>query len=142
MKKIVIFSAILVTLVTHSFASTSVSNKAEAHLQAHYADAKDVLWTLSDDFEKASFTLGNEKMEVYYDEFGNLMGSTKTMAYDKLPKSAIDLFTREYTFPEYQLTDCIEYTNADGNTNFFVSFDYNNERILVLITPNGSVSLM
>ena len=142
MKKILIFSAILVTLVSNSFASTNTSNKAAAHLEAHYAGAKEVSWTLGDNFEKASFTLGNEKMEVYYDDFGNLIGSTKSMAFDKLPKSALDLLTREYTFPEYQLTDCIEYTDADGNTNFFVSFDYNNEKILVSVTPSGSVSLM
>lgn len=142
MKKILFFSAILVTLVSNSFASGNTSNKAETHLQTHYAGAKDVVWTLSDDFEKASFTLGNEKMEVYYDEFGNLMGSTKSIAFDKLPKSALDFLTREYTFPEYQLTDCIEYTDADDNSSFFVSFDYNNERILVSVSSNGAVSLM
>ena len=142
MKKIVIFSAFLVTLATNSFAATNVSNKALAHLEAHYAGAKDVSWTLSDNFEKASFILGNEKMEVYYDEFGNLMGSTKTMAFDKLPKAALEILTLEYTFPEYQLTDCIEYTDADGNTNFFLSFDYNEERIVVSVSPNGYVSLM
>ncbi len=144
MKKFLIAGLIVVSFATTAFASNneSVSSKAIAHLEANYSAAKDVSWTVSDNFEKASITVDNEKIDVYYNGYGDLIGSTKTMAFDKLPKSALDLLTTEYTFPDYQLTDCIEFTDADNNKSFYVSFDLNNERIVLSISNNGSVAQM
>ena len=62
------------------------------------------------------------------------------MAFDKLPKAALIFLTIAYTYPDYQLTDCIEFTDADNHKNYFVSYDINNERIVLLISTNGSVT--
>jgi len=142
MKKFLLAGLIVVSFVTSAFASANekVSSKAVANLEANYSAAKNISWTVSDNFIKASFTLGNEKIDVYYDEYGDLLGTSKMMAFDKLPKSALDILTTDYTFPDYQLTDCIEFTDADNNKNFFVSFDINNERIVLSISTNGSVT--
>lgn len=142
MKKFFLSALIVATFVTSAIASTheKISSKAAAHLAAHYADAKKVSWTVSDHFEKASITMGNEKVDVYYDGYGTLLGSTKTMAFDKLPKSALDVLTTEYSFPDYQLTDCIEYTDADNNRVYYISFDVDGERIIVSVSGFGLVS--
>ncbi len=144
MKKLLIAALIVVSFTTTSFASnsTKMSSKAMVHLEANYSDAKNVSWTVTDDFEKASFTIGNEKNEVYYSVYGDLIGSSKTMAFDKLPKSALAIITTAYTFPEYQLTDCIAFTDADNHTNYYVSFDINNESIALSISSYGLVTLM
>ncbi|MES2332547.1 MAG: hypothetical protein V4539_23270 [Bacteroidota bacterium] len=144
MKKFLIACLIVVSFATTASASNNanISGKAMAHLEANYSAAKNVSWTVSDNFEKASFTVGNEKVDVYYNEDGDLLGSTKTMAFDKLPKSALEILTSEYTFPDYELTDCIEYTDADNNKNYFVSFDINNERVVVSVSTGGSVAEM
>jgi hypothetical protein len=144
MKKFLIACLIVLSFATTAFASTNstISSKAVAHLEANYAAAKNVSWTVTDNFEKASFTVNNEKVSVYYNEYGDLLGSTKTMAFDKLPKSALEILTTEYTFPDYELTDCIEYTDADNNRNFYVSFEFNEERIILSISTSGSVAQM
>lgn len=144
MKKFFTLALITLSLVSSAFASNNekVNNRAVAHLEANYAGAKNVTWTYTEKFEKASMYVGQEKVDVYYDSFGELMGTTKTMAFDKLPKSALEILTTEYTFPDYQLTDCIEYTDTDNNKSYFVSFDLDNERIIVSISANGSVSLV
>jgi hypothetical protein len=142
MKKFLIACLIVVSFATTAFASnnTTVSSKAAAHLKTKYSAAKNVSWTINDDFVKASFTVDNEKIDVYYSEYGDLIGSTRTMAFDKLPKSALEVLTTEYTFPDYELTDCIEYTDADNNKNYFVSFDINTERIILSVSASGSVA--
>lgn len=142
MKKFLIAGLTILSFATGAFASdnTSISNKAMAHLEANYSTAQNISWTVTNNFEKASITVGNEKMDVYYNVNGDLLGSTKTMAFDKLPKAALDIFTTEYTFPNYQLTDCIEFTDADNNKSFYVSFDIDNERIVIAISTNGSVT--
>jgi hypothetical protein len=144
MKKFLTIVFIAVLFVTNVSASghQKVSNKAITHLAANYSTAKDVSWTVSDNFEKASFTAGNEKVDVFYDGYGELVGSAKTMAFDKLPKSALAILTTEYTFPDYQLTDCIEYTDADDNKSFYVSFGTNEERIILSVSASGYVTQM
>ena len=140
------FSIVLIasTLVTSAFASDNgkANSKMTAHIKANYANAHDITWTYTDKFEKASLILGQEKVDVYYDEYGDLMGTTKTMAFDKLPKSALISLTTDYTFPDYTLTDCISVTDADNNTNYYVSFDLDGESVMVSISTNGAVSLL
>jgi hypothetical protein len=142
MKKFLIAALIVVSFATSAFASNNASSKALVHLGTNYSAAKNVSWTITDEFEKASFTIGNEKNDVYYTVYGDFFGSSKTMAFDKLPKSALDILTSEYTFPDYQLTDCIEFTDAENNRNFYVSFDINNERMVLSVSTNGSVAQM
>ena len=145
MKKLLIAALIVVSFTTSVFASNkvAVSSKAMAHLEANYAGAKNVSWTVSDNFEKATITMGNEKIDVYYNGYGDLIGSAKTMAFDKLPKSALDIITTAYTFPEYQLTDCIAFTDDVNNTNYYVSFDdIDGAKVVLAISANGSVTPM
>ena len=144
MKKLIILTVIAFTFVTGSFAANNekMISKPAAHLEANYAAAKNVTWTQTDNYEKASITVGQEKIEVYYDTYGELIGSTKTMAYEKLPKSALETLTTEYTFPDYQLTHCISFTDADNSTNYYVSFDLYGETVLLSISSKGTVSSM
>jgi hypothetical protein len=142
MKKYFIPALIALTFATSSFASTDsyALNKSAANLEASYASAKDASWTYTDTYEKATITTGNEKMNVYYDNNGDLIGTTKTMDFDKLPKAAISVLTTTYTFPDYQLTDCIAFTDADNNTSYFVSFDLYGETTMLSISNDGTVS--
>lgn len=140
MKKFFIAALIALTLVSSAFASGS--EKAAAHLQANYASAENITWNYGKTFQKASITVGKEKVDVYYDEYGSLIGSTKTMDFDKLPKAALETLTTEYTFPDYQLTGCIAFTDADYNTNYFVSFDMGEEKLRLSISNTGKVAPM
>ena len=144
MKKFFIASLITLTLVSSAFASTTdkANSKAAAHLQANYTAAENITWTYTENFQKASITVGSQKVDVYYDEYGALIGSTKTMDFDKLPKWALETITTEYTFPDYQLTDCIAFTDADNITSYFVSFDLGQEKIRLSISMVGNVALM
>lgn len=142
MKKLLILSFTAICLVTSSFASSyeKVNSQATIHFESNFSGATDVSWVVTDNFEKASFTLANEKMDAYYDANGALIGTSKVLAFDKLPKSALTLLTSEYTFPDYQLTDCIEFTDADNNKNYFVSFENENENVILSVSASGVVS--
>ena len=144
MKKLIILTVIAFTFVTGSFAANNARtiSKAAAHLEANYTAATNVTWTSTENYQKASITLGQEKIEVFYDIYGELIGSTKTMAYDKLPKAALETLTTEYTFPDYQLTDCIAFTDADNSTNYYLSFDLYGESVVLSVSSNGRVSQM
>ncbi len=142
MKKLLIASLILVSFVSSAFASDNekVSRKAIINLEANYAAAENILWTVTENYQKASFTIGNEKIDVFYDGNGDLIGNSKKMDFDKLPKSAITYLTSVYQFPDYQLTECVEFTDADNMNSYFVSFDLYGETIILSISATGTVS--
>lgn len=142
MKKLFIASLIALISVTSAFASYNekASSKAAAHLEANYPTAQNISWSYGETFQKASITLGNEKAEVYYDQYGGLIGLVKTMAFDKLPKAALETLTTDYTFPEYQLKECIAFTDADEHTSYYVSFTGEEGTIMLSIAADGKVT--
>ena len=142
MKKFLIAGLILVSFVSSAFASDNdkVSRKAIINLEANYAAAENVLWTVTENYVKASFTIYIEKIDVFYDGNGDLLCSSKNMDFDKLPKEAITFLTTAYQFPDYQLIECIEFTDADNSKRYYVSFDINGESIVLSISASGIVS--
>ncbi len=142
MKKFLIASLILVSLLSTAIASDNekVSRKAIINLEANYAAAENVLWTVTENYLKASFAINNEIIDVFYDGNGDLIGSSKMMDFDKLPKEAITFLTTGYQFPDYQLIECIEFTDADNMQSYFVSFDFYGEIIVLSISATGTVS--
>lgn len=142
MKKFLIAGLIFVSFVSSAFASDNekVSRKAIINLKANYAAAENISWTVTENYLKAVFTIGNEKIDVFYDGNGDLIGSSTIMDFDKLPKSAITFLTSGYQFPDYQLIECIEFTDADNIKNYFVSFDLYGEMIVLSISATGTVS--
>ena len=143
MKKLIISGLFALALVTSAFAApTSMNAKANAHFLASFAKAKNVSWTSFDLYEKVSFMQDNEKVEAFYGTDGEMIGVSKTIALDKLPKDALKTITTTYTFPEYQLKDCLVFTDSDNEKTYYVSFDKANENIVMKVTPGGFLRLM
>ncbi len=126
---------------TANASSGSISNKVNTHFTTHFTKAKEVSWKTDDQFAKASFVMDNEKVEVFYDLDGEMIGTSKNVAFDKLPKAAIETLTSEYTYPEYQIKECIEFVNADKEKNFYVSFASATGTIVLEISQTGHVRL-
>jgi len=141
MKKLFITALAAIAIGTSAFASpASISTKVNDHFATSFGKAKNVTWKSSDKFDKVSFVLNNEKVDAFYDSDGELIGTSKTMAFDKLPKSALENITTKYLYPEYQLKECIEFTTAFNNKNYYVSMDKKNETLVLKITKAGTVS--
>jgi hypothetical protein len=139
-----LFIAALATLFigTSAFAGPAAVNaKVVSHFSAAFKSAKEVTWTATEQFNKASFVLNNEQVNAFYDPYGNLIGTSKTMKFDKLPKNAIETIVSGYSYPEYQLQECIEFVNAKNETSYYVSMESLNESIALEISPKGKVSL-
>lgn len=127
---------------TSAFAAPrTISNKVTEHFSASFKNAKNVTWKSNDRFDKVSFMLAGEQVDAFYDVEGDLIGTSKTIGFEKLPKSALELITTKYTFPEHQLKDCIEFTSSNNEKNYYVSFEKKNETLVLEITKAGVVSV-
>ena len=142
MKKLIITAIIAVAIGTSAFATPSgTSTKVNDHFAATFSKAKNVSWKKDGSIDKVSFLMGNEKVNAFYDTDGELLGTSKDLAFDKLPKAAIETITTKYTFPEYQVKECMEFTNASNEKNFYVSFHNAGETLVLEITKAGVVSV-
>ncbi len=79
----------------------------------------------------------NEKVDAFYGMDGEMIGVSKTIALEKIPQAALKTITTDYTFPKYQLKDCLVFTDADNEKTYYVSFDTKKETIVLKITPGG-----
>lgn len=143
MKKLFILTLAVIALGTSAFADTNkkTSYNGSNHFASTYTKAKEVNWTSDSKFEKASFLENGIKKEVFYTPQGELIGTTKTFAFDKLPKSALQTITTKYTYPDYKLEDCIAFENAEGETSYFISMEKANMKLVLEISIFGQVSI-
>lgn len=127
---------------TSAFAGPStIRTKVKNHFATSFAKAENVSWTSNGKFDQATFMLNNEKVTAYYDTYGDLLGTTKTVAFDKLPKAALESITSTFTFPEYQLKECIDFTTADGVKKYYTSFETDYATVMLEISENGRVDV-
>ncbi|MGL1465806.1 hypothetical protein ACSTI9_00345, partial [Vibrio parahaemolyticus] len=79
-------------------------------------------------YVKASFVLDDEKVEAFYNNDGDLVATSKSIEFSKLPKKALRVIGEKYPFPPYELKETIEMTTAEHGTSYYVSFDTKKEK--------------
>ncbi|MBH2004904.1 MAG: hypothetical protein I8H66_09460 [Sphingobacteriia bacterium] len=77
-----------------------------------------------------------------YNRQGDMVGTSAYYEFDKLPKDAIYTITSKYTFPEYNLKECIEFTDAYGEKRYFIAMNSAKQRLILDITTDGEVSVL
>lgn len=142
MKKLIIAALAALAIGTTAFAGpSSVKTKVQNHFSSSFSKAQDISWTSNGKFQQVNFVLNKEKVTAFYDTYGDLVGTTKDLGFDKLPKSAIEYITSTYTFPDYQLKECIEFVNADKVKKYYASFQTEDATIVLEISENGRVEV-
>ncbi len=140
MKKLFITALAAIAIGTSAFAGpSSISKKVTDHFKSTFTKAQDVTWNSDYQIDKISFVLDNTKVDAFYGADGDLIGTTQPLQFDKLPKAAIETITTKYTFPEFQVVDCIQFSNADNEKDYYVTLSKKNENLLLKITPAGMV---
>lgn len=142
MKKLFIAVLFVTAIGTSAFANPSTVNyKIMNNFRTDFVDAENVSWKVSNEFVKASFTLDNTRLNAFYNLDGELIGTSKTFELNKLPKRALQTITKKYPYPPYKLGECIEMTYPDGEKSYFLSFEINNETLVLQVSPTGYVSV-
>ena len=141
MKKFIITALIAVAIGTSAFADPSTINrKVLNHFASEFSDAENVNWKVTTQFAEATFVLDGKKMQAFYNPEGEMIGTSETFAFNKLPKQALKTIAKKYPFPPYQLDECILFTNGDGESKYFVSFQTTKEKLVVEVSALGGVS--
>jgi hypothetical protein len=138
---------------------TDDTNKVPYHVmrqfEGEFSDAKEIVWTVNDSFEKAEFVMDGVKMSAYYDTNGKYLGHTETITYNNLPSAARKQIAREYV--GYHVKELIRFSYADVTSSalsrltavsanddevYLLSLNKADKQATLRITPSSSVELL
>ncbi|WP_374163556.1 hypothetical protein [Arcticibacter sp. MXS-1] len=163
MKKILYFTLLVVGLSVKGYADDKIKSEkkdagvsyfAQNNFLSKYQNAQDVNWTVTPEFQKASFSLEGVKMAAFFDINGDFIATTQYVDASKLParsKSRIQKLYKEYKIEEvvrYDL-DAADESHFDlltgkrfYNTVYFASLKNSDQKMVLKITPDGEVSFL
>jgi len=143
MKNLLFAAMITLFIGTTAFAAPKdAPYKSVTALKKAYQQTNQIKWSKFDNYQKASLVMDGITTEMFYTLEGDLIGISKTFAYDKLPKNALNQMATKYAYPEYELVKCIEFVNADNETNYYLSLGGFNEDLYLQVNEKGQITEM
>ena len=145
MKKLFIAALFALAIGGSAFAAgTELSDAAKlsysvkSSFEKHFRDAQNVSWTVRESFVKASFSLLGQKVEAFFGDDGELIGTSRKVQFERLPVLAVSKIRKEYE--GYAVGETIELTKYD-DTNYYVSLSKGEKKQILEVTPSGRVSV-
>lgn len=124
---------------TSAFAAdvTKVNYKVKSNFESRFTGAKNVVWSATDAYLKASFSIADENVEAFFDGEGDLIGLSRKVDLQKLPLNAIQKIKKEYA--SYKVSEAIEF-DRDGDKAYFLSLEDGTKKQILEVSLYGAVS--
>ena len=138
MKKKITFLALLTLLVaTTTFASDieeNLNRKISAEFSRKFADAKEVTWSRTDKYVKASFKLYEEVTFAYYNESGELIGISRNILRSQLPINLQGQLLKKCG--DGWITELFEFARED-QSEYFVTVENADQKLFLKSEGNS-----
>ncbi|MBD0332722.1 MAG: hypothetical protein ICV66_08700 [Chitinophagaceae bacterium] len=132
MKLLIITLTVLSSFFTKpTYASDDVSPVVLKAFAQSFTAAKDVSWTSSKTFYKATFELNDQYVSAFYNEEGELIAVTRNVTALQMPAVLQAELKKDYT--SYWITDLFEITNEQG-TYYYVTLETADSKIVLKST--------
>jgi hypothetical protein len=130
MKKIMIALVMMITVMkTTAFANEIIVKQEVLNLfKIEYSSAKDVNWTVGDNYYKASFTMNDQKLFVFYSIDGEFLALTRYVSSLQLPDNIQNSLRKQ--FKEKWVTDLFEVVNGEG-TMYYATLENADIKIIL-----------
>lgn len=139
MKKMILTLAIAVSSLGAIAADgeKEVSPKVLDAFKNEFATAKEVAWTVSEQYCKASFTYNNKHVFAFYSADGELLALTHYLSPNDLPLNLLNSLKKNYS--DYWISDLFEVAKNDGTTYYVTLEDADMKIILKASSGNWTV---
>lgn len=134
MKKLFMAALLCVTLAASAFAKDTKKMSAIAirNFNIEFTKASEVNWTSTKNFLKATFVLDGEKMNAFYNQDGEKIGTSKAITIDELPVKTKRALAKD--FGGYTVNEAIEFSTTDEVANYI---SVENEHEFVVLKQNS-----
>lgn len=141
MKKLFITSALMLGLITATFANTDNLYKfriAET-FKKQFPTATDITAKKVGELTKISFTYNNIATDAFYNAEDELVVTSHPVDLNTLPSGSLEKINSKYQGAT--ITEAIEFNDLDENTScYYLSLNKDNRRIILQVNGNGSIS--
>ena len=133
MKKIIITLAIAISSIAGFATEEPVSSAVLNAFNKEFAGVKDVQWTSTDQYVKASFVFNGQNVNAFYDEDAQLIALSRNISSLELPISLQTSLKNQYK--GYWISDLFELSNHDG-TSYYITVENADSKLV--LKSNGT----
>ena len=137
MKRIFLSLSFLLTVAVTTTLANPVSEKVLQSFKKEFAGAQAVQWNDLGEYFKASFVLGERRVEAYFNTDGELQGCVRNLFYNQLPLAVMTSVDKR--FAEADILDVNEITNSSG-TSYQVTLEFRNKKYRIKADPGGNLA--
>ena len=135
MKKIIIMLAIAISSLTAFASDENVSSNVLSSFNKEFAGAKDVQWTTTNSYYKASFVFNDQFVSAFYQLDGELIATSRNISSLDLPISLQTNLKKNYS--KYWISDLFEISTNDG-TSYYITLDKADSKVVLKSSGNGN----
>lgn len=139
MKNLFIAAILVVATTASAFAKDVTGRENEkSKINFNFKNATNVKWTTTQEYTKAAFELYDSKMEVFYNNDGEMIAKSVQVSVDDMPLSAKRSIAKK--FNDYTISEVIKMeTTEDGA--YYVSAENDKEKLILQVSEAGLVSV-
>ena len=141
MKKIIVGLTLLLSLASFTaFArgEEKVNEETLLSFKKEFKTAENVSWTVADEIATASFSLNGFRVQAYFDEEGQLLGTARSILFEQLPITVINSVNNRFeTAPVYEI---VEYTRG-AETFYCMTVETAKNKLKIRATSYGNISV-
>lgn len=120
MKKIIIMLAVAISSLTAFASEETVSSTVLNAFNKQFSAAKDVQWTVTNDYYKAEFVYNGQNVNAFYKSTGEMMALTRNITSVQLPINLQTSLKNNYN--SYWISDLFEISTDEG-TNYYITVE-------------------
>lgn len=137
MKKMMMIPVLLLTALftVRAAGDPEISAAVRAGFEREFIGATQVQWSVQGELYKASFTLGNSRLDAYFTAEGELQGSIRSLFFSQLPLPV--MAAAEKKFGSQGVLDVFEINNASGTT-YRLTLLSKGKKYRVKLDPQGN----
>lgn len=142
MKKLVTLltaAMMLLSSFTFAFDSDNVNSTIKAAFLDDFSAAKNVSWKKTSDFYFATFMLNDNEVNAAYNEEGELIGTSRTLASSLLPMDISMQLAKKYE--GYVVAKKVLELNFEGITHYYVTIMNDKYALKLKCTANSSLQV-
>jgi hypothetical protein len=138
---------ISISLMLAVFASTVVAGEPEpgvspavtASFQKQFSQVKDVKWTVYADYSRAEFYYAYSRVEAFFSNTGEYLGSARNLLFSQLPISVVNAV--EQRFGKAGTYEVIEHNSPVGPV-YHLTVETSTKKYRIKVTPDGDLSVI
>ena len=135
MKKIILTLAVALSTMCSFAGEVKVSSRVLDAFNSEFASAKEVTWTATNSYYKATFLFNDQHVFAFYSTEGELMGSTRYISSLDLPIGLQAGLKKGYS--NYWISDLFEVSNSEG-TGYYITLENADSKVVLKSTGGES----